>query len=110
MGLSLHVGFFASRRTSKDSNPSVWAVGFPSIGRDDRLGARDDLGWRIVEPLDQRLYVGARHESELEVHLGALGDELRVAHRLGKGFSQRRCQAWIEAGRSYQRPAHRLPR
>ena len=37
-----------------------------------------------VEPFNQRLYVNARHESELKVHLGALGDKLRVAHRLGK--------------------------
>jgi hypothetical protein len=57
------------------------------IGRHNRLGARDDFGWRLVEPFDQRLYVEARHESELKVHLGTLGDKLRVAHRLGKGLS-----------------------
>ena len=37
----------------------------PLIGGHDRLSARDDFGWRLVEPLDQRLYVDAGHESEL---------------------------------------------
>ena len=59
----------------------------PLIGRHNRLGARDDFGRRLVEPFDQRLYVDARHESELKVHLGTLGDKLRIAHRLGKGLS-----------------------
>ena len=59
----------------------------PLVGRHNRLGARDDFGWRLVEPFDQRLHVDARHESELQVHLGALGDKLRVAHRLGKRLS-----------------------
>ena len=59
----------------------------PLISRHNRLGARDDVGWRLVEPFDQCLYVDARHESELKVHLGGLGDKLRVAHRLGKRFS-----------------------
>src|SRR4029077_14305857 len=50
----------------------------PLVGRHDSLGARDDFGWRLVEPVDQRLYVDALYESELKVHLGALRDKLRV--------------------------------
>jgi len=57
------------------------------IGCHNRLGTRDDFRRRLVEPFNQRLYVDARHESELKVHLGTLGDELRIAHRLGKGLS-----------------------
>src|SRR6478672_6850112 len=79
--------FKARRSASKPRRPQEkWGMA-PLISRHNRLGARDDVGWRLVEPFDQCLYVDARHESELKVHLGALGDKLRVAHRLGKRLS-----------------------
>src|SRR6516164_11544211 len=50
------------------------------VCRGDSLSARDHIGRGAVEPVHQRLHVGAADEAELEVHLCGLRYELRIAH------------------------------
>ena len=51
--------FKARRSASKPRRPQEKRGMAPLISRHNRLGARDDFGWRLVEPFDQRLYVDA---------------------------------------------------
>src|SRR5260221_3938951 len=81
---ALHDGITAPARTSHLRGQWLHVLA-RLVCRGDGLSARDHIGRRTVEPVHQRLHVGAADEAELEVHLCGLRYELRVAHGGGEG-------------------------